>query len=72
MADVDQVDIAIMGNMDANISNWQSLIKDGRRIQSIQVTVTIDQNNQRSYSCDVAYSQVPTQESGAITPPTGR
>ncbi len=59
---LDQVEVAIMGNADAQVNTWQSLVKDGRRITNVALNVAIDPNNgQRTFEVKVDYAQSPTQ-----------
>lgn len=50
-----QVELAVMSWADAQFSNWQSLIKDGRKISKISLTMDISSTGERSYDIGVEY-----------------
>lgn len=55
-----QVELAIMSWSDAQLSNWQSMVKDGRKISSVSLNIAVDKEGTRSYDVAVDYLPVET------------
>ena len=67
---IDQVQLAIVGMIEGQFQNWQALVRDGRRIESLNIQMTNDASNQREYEIIIGYSAAPTPgpaSNGAIT-----
>lgn len=65
---VGQVELAMMSWSDAQISQWQSIIKDGRKISGFSIEMSTDASGQRSYSINVQYTNsTSSQTSGQLT-----
>lgn len=66
---IDQVGLAITGLIEGQFNNWQSLVRDGRKIVGINIAVEVDSMGQRSYDVQVDYAVPPTTVASTIISP---